>query len=53
MTNTISPKDDYLEKLKKTIPGDLTAIYLSFRVIVGNASGLTKALTRDLPIISS
>jgi hypothetical protein len=39
MTNTVVSSDDYVEKLKKTIPGDLTAIYLSFRMIVGNIYG--------------
>lgn len=29
--------DDYLSKLQKTIPGDLTAIYIAFRVIVANS----------------
>ncbi|WP_299814786.1 hypothetical protein [uncultured Roseibium sp.] len=35
-SKNIEKDDGYVDKLRKTIPGDLTAIYLSFRVVVAS-----------------
>jgi hypothetical protein len=53
MTNTVESSDDYLEKLKKTIPGDLTAIFISFRLIVANTYGFEGGTPGDAATLNS